>query len=72
MIIMTKKVFIEGMTCGHCVHHVESALKEVAGVITVNVNLKGKFAVIESTGPVDDDAIKAAVDEAGYKVADIG
>lgn len=68
---MTKKVFIEGMTCGHCAGHVEEALKEVSGVKSVRVDLKGKAAIIELTEPVEDAKIKAAVEEAGYGVTKI-
>jgi copper chaperone len=41
---MTKKIFIEGMSCAHCAKHVEEALKEVHGIKSAKVNLKGKFA----------------------------
>ena len=72
MIYMTKKVFIEGMTCGHCAGRVERELKEVCGVKSAKVDLQGKFAVIELAHDVDDEKIKAAVDEAGYEVTKIG
>lgn len=68
---MTKKIMIEGMTCQHCKHHVEEALKELEGVKTANVSLEGKFAEIELDREIDDARIIAAVDEAGYKVTGI-
>lgn len=68
---MTKKVFIEGMTCGHCASHVEEALKEVNGIKTAKVDLMGKVAVIELDHEVDDGKIKAAVEEAGYEATSI-
>jgi copper ion binding protein len=68
---MTKKVFIEGMTCGHCASHVEEALKEISGIKTANVDLKGKVAVIELTQTVEDERIKEAVEEAGYETIKI-
>lgn len=68
---MTKKVFIEGMTCRHCVSHVEGALKEVSGIKSAKVDLEGKLAVIELAQDVDDEKIKAAVEDAGYEVTDI-
>jgi copper ion binding protein len=68
---MKKQINIEGMSCGHCVRHVEEALKEVAGVGTVQVNLQGKNAVVEANDSVTDEALKAAVEEAGYDVTGI-
>ncbi|MGI6705667.1 MAG: heavy-metal-associated domain-containing protein [Clostridia bacterium] len=64
---MTKKVYIEGMTCNHCAKHVEDALKEIDGVQSVKVDLKGKFAVIESAKPIEDASIKATIEDAGYE-----
>lgn len=66
---MKKKIMIEGMSCGHCVKHVEEALGELSAVSTVEVNLEGKYAVIE--GAAEDTAIKEAIDEAGYDVVSI-
>jgi len=71
MMMMTQKVFIEGMTCNHCAKHVEDALKEIDGIQSVKVDLKGKFAVIESAKSVDDASIKAAIEDAGYELVRI-
>lgn len=68
---MTKKVFIEGMTCGHCASHVEEALKEVCGIKSAKVDLEGKVAVIELAHEVDDEKIKEAVKDAGYEATNI-
>ncbi|MDR2500421.1 MAG: heavy-metal-associated domain-containing protein [Treponema sp.] len=59
---------IEGMSCEHCVRHVTQALKDVAGVSAVSVNLKDKSALVEHADPVSLDALKNAVLEAGYEV----
>ncbi|HMM21495.1 MAG TPA: heavy-metal-associated domain-containing protein [Selenomonadales bacterium] len=68
---MTKKIFIAGMTCGHCASHVEAALKEVGGVKSAKVDLAGNFATVELAHEVDAEKIKAAVEEAGYEVVSI-
>lgn len=68
---MTKKVFIEGMTCNHCASHVEEALKEVCGIKSAKVDLKAKVATIELAHDVEDEKIKAAVEDAGYEVTSI-
>ena len=59
---------VEGMTCGHCVASVREEVSEVAGVSAVDVELaSGRMTVAGET--VDDDAVRAAVAEAGYEVA---
>ncbi|MFZ5351639.1 MAG: heavy-metal-associated domain-containing protein [Bacillota bacterium] len=68
---MKKQIFIEGMSCGHCVKHVEEALKELAGVEEVKVNLEGKYAIVDLGTNVDDVILQAAVEDAGYDVAAI-
>lgn len=64
-----KKVNIEGMMCGHCVAHVEKALKGIEGIGDVKVSLEDKCA--EITGNVSDEDIKRAVADAGYEVTGI-
>ncbi len=67
---MTKRLSIEGMTCGHCVAHVKSALSGVDGVSAVSVDLSTRLAVVEGT-KLDDAPLREAVAEAGYKVVAI-
>lgn len=67
-IIMEKKVIIEGMMCMHCRAHAEKALNDLPGV-TATVDLESKTAVVR--GEVSDDAIRAAIAEAGYQVVSI-
>lgn len=68
---MTKKILIEGMSCGHCVKHVEDALKELEGVKSVKVDLAGKNAVVELASEVADEKFKAIIEEVGYQVVGI-
>lgn len=68
---MNKKVFIEGMSCNHCVRRVENALKGLEGVKTVKVDLKGKVANMELMSDLSDEAIKATIEDAGYEVTEI-
>lgn len=64
---MKKTVKIEGMSCMHCVKHVEEALTALNLEVTVNL----KKGIAEVTGEADDAAIIAAVERAGYKVKSI-
>ncbi|WP_026910869.1 heavy-metal-associated domain-containing protein [Patulibacter minatonensis] len=60
---------VTGMTCQHCVASVTEEVSEVAGVSAVDVDLAtGRVAVHGSD--VDEEAVVAAVTEAGYKVVD--
>ncbi len=64
---MVKKIAIEGMSCGHCVARVEKALKGVTGVTAVEVSLAEKSASVTGEG-LADEALRAAVEDAGYEV----
>ena len=66
MTVTTKT--IEGMSCGNCVRHVTDAISGVAGVKRVVVSLELNMATIESDSPVDEIALRNAVEDAGYKV----
>lgn len=68
---MKKIIKIEGMSCAHCVGHVEEALKGICGVKSVNVSLTEKKAVAELAHHVDDADIRAAIDDAGYEIVEI-
>ena len=61
-------IVIEGMMCAHCEAHVTEALDKI-GVKVLADHSKNR-AVIES-GEVDEEAIKKAVTEAGYKFVEI-
>ncbi|OQB96114.1 MAG: Copper chaperone CopZ [Spirochaetes bacterium ADurb.Bin110] len=67
---MKKLLKIEGMTCGHCVMHVQSALEGVPGVKSAKVDLLERQAIVEGE-QLDDQALRAAVSEAGYRVVEI-
>lgn len=68
---MKKIVFIDGMCCEHCAKRVEEKLATVANVISVDVKLKKKIAVIRSREEVLDEEIKVLVTDAGYIVTAI-
>ncbi|GCE75151.1 MULTISPECIES: heavy-metal-associated domain-containing protein [Cellulomonas] len=60
---------VTGMTCGHCVSSVTDEVSKLAGVKDVTIELvtggESKLTVA-SDEPLDVDAVRAAVDEAGY------
>lgn len=66
----TVTLHIEGMMCQNCRKHVDKALNGLAGV-TAEVNLEEKRAVCTAEETVSVEALKAAVEEAGYTVASV-
>ena len=60
---------VSGMTCQHCVSAVTEEVGGLPGVTDVRVDLASGGLTVTSDAPVDDDAVRAAVEEAGYEVA---
>lgn len=62
---------VTGMTCGHCVGAVAEEVRALPGVTDVSIDLQPGATsrlTITSDGPLADDAVRAAVDEAGYEL----
>lgn len=67
---MTEQTYsVPGITCGHCKAAIEGELAGLAGVHRVDVRLDAKEVVVE--GDVEGDAVRAAIDRAGYEVAGV-
>ncbi|PCE16390.1 heavy metal transporter [Microbacterium sp. SZ1] len=60
---------VTGMTCGHCEGSVRSEVSKLPGVSAIDVSAASGRLVIASESPLDDAAVLAAVDEAGYSAA---
>ena len=63
---------VVGMTCGHCVQAVTQELTALDGVQDVAVELVpggDTLVTVTSAAPLDDAAVRAAIDEAGYDIA---
>jgi len=72
MSTQTLTVDVSGMTCGHCVRAVTEELTAIPGVTDVEVDLVAdgvSHVTFTSTHPVADDAVAAAITEAGYAIA---
>ena len=57
---------VPGMSCGHCEGAVRTEVSKVVGVESVSVDLDTKDVVVAGAD-LDQDAIVAAIDEAGYE-----
>ncbi len=61
---------VTGMTCSHCAGSVTTEVSAIPGVSDVSVDLAGGTVTFSSAGPIDREAVRAAVDEAGYELGD--
>jgi copper chaperone len=59
---------VPGLHCGHCERAVKDELGAVAGVESVDVDLETKLVAV-SGRDLDDTALRAAIDEAGYEAS---
>jgi copper ion binding protein len=66
--MVTATYEIVGMTCEHCVRAVRNEVAALAGVSEVRVDLSSGRAVVTSDQPLSHEALRAAVDEAGYQL----
>ncbi|MFC0080762.1 heavy-metal-associated domain-containing protein [Aciditerrimonas ferrireducens] len=64
----TRTYTVPGMSCDHCRQAVSGALEGLPGVTKVEVDLATKLVVVEGAD-LDDGALRAAIEEAGYEVA---
>ena len=64
---------VTGMTCAHCVSAVTAELSALPGVTSVHVDLQAGAVspvTVTSDTALDPSAVAAAIDEAGYELAD--
>ncbi len=70
----TVELYVDGMTCGHCVASVKEEVSEVPGVKNVEVILASggtsKVTVVSDV-ELDDDALRDAISEAGFELKEI-
>ncbi|GAB2686314.1 heavy-metal-associated domain-containing protein [Saccharopolyspora gloriosae] len=59
---------VTGMTCGHCVSSVTEEISELSGVSDVAVDLATGAVTVTSTEPLPENAVRGAVEEAGYQL----
>lgn len=68
---MEKTMKIEGMMCGHCEARVKKTLEAIPGVVSAQVSHEAGTAVVTLSAPVEDAALKSAVEAQDYKVLGI-
>jgi len=69
---MIKRLLIEGMSCNHCINHLKTALTEdIEGVKVLEVNLDGKYAIVDMKDDIDLNQLKQVIDELDFELKDI-
>jgi copper chaperone CopZ len=66
---VTTEYRVTGMSCGHCEASVRSEVAKLQNIEQITVSAADGTLVVESLAPLDDAAVIAAVDEAGYEAA---
>lgn len=64
----TRVLKVNGMTCQHCKRAVEGALQDLPGVVKAVVDLEKGEVTVDFSQSVAQDALAAAIDEAGYEL----
>ncbi|WP_329316914.1 heavy-metal-associated domain-containing protein [Streptomyces sp. NBC_01262] len=65
---MTVTYTVTGMSCGHCESAVTKEVSALPGVTDIKADAKSGLLTVAAEGPLDDEAVRAAVDEAGYEL----
>ncbi|WP_251093469.1 heavy-metal-associated domain-containing protein [Streptomyces sp. Caat 7-52] len=60
---------VTGMSCGHCEGSVSGEISQLPGVGSVKAVASTGEVTVVSEAPLDDEAVRAAVDEAGFELA---
>jgi len=66
---VTNTYTVTGMTCSHCVQAVTSELSSLPGVAGVRIDLTSGAVTVTSEAALAENDVRAAVDEAGYELA---
>ncbi|MEU5725579.1 heavy-metal-associated domain-containing protein [Micromonospora sp. NPDC047738] len=61
---------VSGMTCGGCAKKVTGHISEITGVTDVQADVAAGSITVLSEKPLDTAEVRAAVQRAGYQLAD--
>lgn len=59
---------VQGMTCDHCAGSVTAEVTKIPGITDISIDVAAGRLTVSSAGPVSDEAVTEAVEEAGYQV----
>ncbi len=72
MAATTTTYAVTGMSCQHCVDAVTAEVGRISGVAQAQIDLPSGTVTVTSDAPLALETVRAAVDEAGYDLADEG
>lgn len=64
--MVTTTYTVHGMSCGHCVNSISAAITGLPEVAEATVDLATGTVSVVSTRPLEADAVREAVEDAGY------
>lgn len=69
---MKRKLSIEGMKCSHCVGNLRDVLTEdIIGVKVLEINLEGKYAIVDMDNSVDIEKVKELIEDLGFDLISV-
>ena len=69
---MKRKLSIEGMKCSHCVGNLKDVLTEdISGVDVLEVNLEGKYALVDMDDIVDVKKVQELIEDLGFQLTGV-
>ena len=69
---MKRKLSIEGMKCSHCVGNLKDVLTEdISGVDVLEVNLEGKYALVDMDDSVDVKKVEELIEDLGFQLTGV-
>lgn len=60
---------VPNISCGHCVHTIQTEVSDLAGIKSVKADAETKKVVIEFEAPANEESIKTLLKEINYPVA---
>jgi copper chaperone len=66
----TVEYHISNISCGHCVHTIESEIGDLEGVVSVNADQESRMVTIDYQPPADEGKIKELLTEINYPVSE--
>ncbi len=65
----TRTIIVTGMSCDHCAKAIRTEIGRLPGVTEIDVDVAAGLAHVTGDPLPDDQALRAAVEEAGYELA---
>lgn len=69
--MITVKYSVPNISCGHCVHTIQTEVSDLPGVKSVKANAESKVVEISFEAPATEEKVKALLAEINYPVAEV-